>query len=125
MRLRRQIALVVGFFFAGWGGATQARDGGPTVSGTTYTFVTVDSVTAQGSLIHVTGILKGEATPSTHGAQFYYLSGNYAYAAQMIAACERKALLAMSKPGQYQLVLQDGPSAGSLESSCTLTRVNP
>jgi hypothetical protein len=105
--------------------SARAGDGSPRVSGTTYVFVTVDAVTAQGNSIFVTGILKGDAAPSTHSASFYETSGDDAFAALMVSACERKALLAMSKPGQYLLALQDSPGVFMFNSSCTLARVSP
>lgn len=62
-------------------------------------YMTVDAVSLDGSTIKVTGVVQGEATPSSHSIQF-----NLGTAADQIAAreaCGRLLLLALSKPGQY------------------------
>jgi len=82
-------------------------------------FVTVDSVQVVEYRVVVTGILQGDAAPSTYSVQSNVAGTQPAFAQN----CQQQALLAMAKPGQYLLELY---SAGSLTSStCKLTRVNP
>jgi hypothetical protein len=85
----------------------------------TYTFVTVDEVQTYARTVRVTGILQGEASPTTTEISFGYV---ILTDVDQVAACERKALLAMAKPGQYLLKLQ--PGNYSFVPRCTLTRVN-
>ncbi len=90
-------------------------------SASPYVFVTVDSVKAEASRLWITGILQGEAAPVQKYVMFS--SASYGDAVAQVAACERKALMAMAKPGQYLLAVHDG---GSFRvTTCTLTRVNP
>jgi hypothetical protein len=87
------------------------------VSASWQVFTTVDSVEGNLNSLKVTGVLQGDSAPTTQNLVF---SGTESVAAA--AACERKALLAMSKPGQY-LFSALWASAGSC--SCKLTRVGP
>lgn len=83
----------------------------------TLTFATVDGVEWYGTAqLRITGILQGEAAAST---RIVYANS----ALESAAACERKALLAMSKPGQYVLTVTQ-PSATSA-FACGLTRAAP
>jgi hypothetical protein len=83
-------------------------------------FVTVDAVQLLESKVVVTGIVQGDAAPSTYAVIGYSgASGNsYAFA----LTCQQQALLAMAKPGQYLLEIFFG---NGFASSCKLTRVNP
>jgi hypothetical protein len=84
-------------------------------------FVTVDAVQVKYYQVIVTGIVQGEATPST-----YYVQANASDAAAnmgFMQACQQQALLAMSKPGQYLLEILQSGSMGA--STCKLTRVSP
>jgi len=84
-------------------------------------FVTVDAVQVKYYQVIVTGIVQGEATPSTYYVQ---LSASDAAASTgFMQACQQQALLAMSKPGQYLLEIADGTSYVS--SRCKLSRVSP
>lgn len=85
-----------------------------------YVFATVDAVSSQNSQLKVTGILQGQAAATEVTANFSYGTD---YAAANVAAqtCERKALLAMAKPGQYLF----GISYSYGTWICKLTRVNP
>jgi hypothetical protein len=93
-------------------------------SATPYVFVTVDEVYTEGHKLYVTGILQGDATATTQGLNFYNSGSAGADGADILAACERKALLAMAKPGQYLFKLTPGMYS-YYYPRCTLTRVNP
>lgn len=85
------------------------------------TFVTVDSVQLRSNGVNVTGLLEGEATPTT---VFVATNGSSdtGPSAGLAAACQRTALLVMLKPGQFQLRLD--PMFSSY-SWCTLVKVAP
>lgn len=123
----RTIALFAGLLLASAGLASTAS--AQTASGTAYVFTTVDEVAAQGNYVYVTGILQGDSTPSTKWIQFYSsTSSGPGYSTAMdgsvlASSCERKALLAMSKPGQYLLKIQGNSS--SAVPVCALIKVNP
>lgn len=88
---------------------------------TQYTFTTVDAVEMSGSILFVTGIQSGDSAPTTVKVSFAYSSdigANQGFA----AACERKALLAMTKPGQYLFSFKPGPWPWP---TCALSRVQP
>lgn len=81
----------------------------------TYVFETVDSIDAYSSVgLRVTGILQGEATPRT--VSLVASSSNFE---GLTRACERYALIAMSRPGQYYLEARRG---GTYLEGCKLTR---
>jgi hypothetical protein len=84
-------------------------------------FATVDSVKLESYKVIITGIIQGEAAPSS----YWVMNGTYPdYAASMgfAQACQQQALLAMSKPGQYLLeLIQVSSSVGH----CKLSRVTP
>jgi hypothetical protein len=64
---------------------------------------TVDAVeTGSNSSIVVTGVIAGQGTPTT---TFYSLGSSSAGGVDPAARCDRLALLAMSKPGKFQLVM--------------------
>lgn len=85
-----------------------------------WTFETVDDVqvytnTSYASpqvTVTVTGIVQGESAATTHSAMIVD------EARATAEACERMALLALSKPGQYRFTL-------SGVSGCKLARVAP
>jgi hypothetical protein len=80
-------------------------------------FVTVDAIEMDANLT-ITGILQGEAQPSTLAFAWTY-SSTYSFREE----CQRAALLVMTKPGQYLFQVRQN-YAGSLPI-CKLTRVNP
>jgi hypothetical protein len=84
----------------------------------TKVFVTVDSVKLEVYRVTITGIVQGEATPST----FYVQGPSNSIADPNVFAqsCQQQALLAMAKPGQYLLTIY-----ASTSPSCQLTRVTP
>lgn len=86
-----------------------------------YTFTTVDAVEMTGYFLVVTGVQSGDSAPTTVKVGFSYISdlgANQGFA----AACERKALLAMTKPGQYLFSLKAGSWSWP---TCALSRVQP
>lgn len=87
---------------------------------TTFVFATVDSVDLDGNQFQVTGILQGEAAPTTR--TFLIPIPGDGSGVSRTQSCERKALLVMSKPGQYLLEIRQ-PVYYSL--GCRLTRVTP
>jgi len=80
-------------------------------------FVTVDAIEME-TYLSITGVLQGEAQPSTLAFNWYYTSTS-----SLREECHRAALLAMTKPGQYLFQVRQ-TYAGSLPT-CKLTRVNP
>jgi hypothetical protein len=84
-----------------------------------YVFETVDSYDLESNVwLKVTGILKGEAAPRTIAVTASY-SGAYE---QHVRACERLALMAMSKPGQYYFELRRASYSPLPLNGCKLTR---
>jgi hypothetical protein len=84
-----------------------------------YVFTTVDAVDLNSITLTVTGVLEGESAPSSHSV--YFVSSAPLGDAQL-SGCERKALLAMSKPGQYTFSITQLTQYGV---SCKLARVAP
>jgi hypothetical protein len=84
-------------------------------------FATVDSVQVEPYRLTITGIIQGEAVPSSYWVQ-YGGYGDYAAAWTFVQICQQQALLAMSKPGQYLLDIYPGSSS---LSHCKLSRVAP
>lgn len=92
---------------------------------TPYPFETVDSYDVRGgpSQVVVTGVLQGEAAPTTLTFRYSATSSSSYESPRTFERCERMALLAMSKPGQYLLELrQEYSSAYSYQVGCKLTR---
>lgn len=96
----------------------------------TYVFETVDSYDIYGDRreVKVTGIISGEAAPRTvtitYNAVGSTSSGSDEFGAKRtFERCERFALMAMSKPGQYLFELrQESSSVSTLHVGCKLTR---
>jgi hypothetical protein len=68
--------------------------------------------------------LKGDAAPSTRNV-FYNCASNYNDNSELmirLQSCERLALLAMTKPGQYLLEVE---ASNYYMPGCKLTRVSP
>ncbi|HSD22506.1 MAG TPA: hypothetical protein VLC54_20820 [Anaeromyxobacter sp.] len=85
---------------------------------TRYVFVAVDAIEIQYTTVRVTGVVDGESAARTVTASFY--SGTTSV--DQVAACERLALLAMTRPGQFRFeILQ----ASSSTVVCKLARVTP
>jgi len=82
-------------------------------------FATVDSVSLAGYHLEITGVVQGEAAPSVWGV--YWTAGGDPTG--WAAMCQRNALLALSKPGQFLLEIKWGGSSGT--AVCKLTRVTP
>jgi hypothetical protein len=81
---------------------------------TVYLFTTVDAVAVYGNRLTITGILQGTPAPVDVPVDFSSYQGAF-------EGCHRAALLAMEKPGLYQLELK----AGFTTAPCKLIRVNP
>lgn len=104
------------------------------VLNTVYRFETVDSFELQGSpesaiysgyrsYVTVTGTLQGQSTPTT--LRFAYslsVPSTSSDATRTHERCERFALLAMNKPGQYLLELRQENNFGN-HLGCKLTRL--
>jgi hypothetical protein len=99
--------------------AGRARAAIPPYAYTAKVFATVDAVAVQGAYVIVTGIVQGEEAPSTWAAAYSSSTG-----VDFVAACQRNALIAMAKPGQYLLEIQylSSTSGGSV---CKLSRATP
>lgn len=86
---------------------------------TRYVFVAVDAVEIQSTTVRVTGILDGESAVQTVTATFSLGSSTV----DQVAACERLALLAMTRPGQFRFEIQAGATYSA--GVCKLARVTP
>ncbi len=82
-------------------------------------FTTVDEVSVNASAIVVTGIVEGEQAPSTWAAS----AASTTTPMEWASACQRSALIAMAKPGQYRLEIK--ASTGYTIPVCKLSRVAP
>lgn len=91
---------------------------------TTYAFQTVDAVKLEGSnsYFRVTGILVGESAPVE---KLFVLNGTSgAYQLDVIAQCERMAMLSMARPGYY--LFEITPATSSFATpTCKLSRAVP
>lgn len=84
-----------------------------------FIFETVDSYDLETNVwFKVTGIIQGEAVPRPISVSANY-SGAYE---QHVRACERLALMAMSKPGQYHFELRRSTYTPIQLMGCKLTR---
>lgn len=93
-----------------------------------YVFVTVDSVSVQGNDIVVTGILEGESAPVERFKSVAVAGAGSDLSSAVSAAqnCQRLALMAMAKPGQYRFEMVDVPAPlYGYETRCKLSRVVP
>lgn len=85
-------------------------------------FTAVDSFRISINRLEVTGIVEGETAPRQVRFDFGSASTNTSVVAQR-QSCERLILLAIAKPGQY--VLQMEEVGGTSYALCTLERVVP
>jgi hypothetical protein len=84
----------------------------------TYVFTTIDAVARQSeAVIYLTGVLEGASGPTQ------ILLRSYSSSVGGIDACERSAVMLMTKPGQYRLEAW----AGSISALtyCRLVKLNP
>jgi hypothetical protein len=96
----------------------------------TYVFETVDSYDIYGDRreVKVTGIISGQAEPSTITLTYNAVASSSNPSDELGAKrtferCERFALMAMSKPGQYLLELrQESTLSSTYHIGCKLTR---
>ena len=65
------------------------------------TYDTVDAVEVYGGTVAVTGIISGQAAPST--LRYTIQNGADSNTTEAAARCDRLALLVIAKPGKYQL----------------------
>ncbi len=79
-------------------------------------FMTIDAVRVSAGNITVIGVAQGQSAQSQQSIQFVY--GTETAKAAALEACHRQLLLALSRPGQYVLVL---PTAGW----CTVALATP
>jgi len=104
-----------------WSGAALAQTA-PTVA--TTSFVAIDAVTVDHSTLAVTGVIEGEPAAVTREFHFAFTNYSSTHPYEQRQSCERLALLAMSKPGQYVFKV-------TVESyrwdypSCSLARATP
>jgi hypothetical protein len=94
-----------------------ARDATAQTTVTVYVFTTVDAVKSSVDRLYITGILEGTSTPATRAIQVAY-SQYYSH----LENCERLAMLAMTKPGQYVLEITRPSSS---YDTCELRRATP
>ena len=104
---------IIGLLFVSWTPA--AAD---TYAYSSAVYDTVDAIEVRGlNWITVTGIIAGQGAPST---LTYQLEGGSYAGTDAAARCDRLALLAMSKPGKFQLVMKYGYLSGLDAFSCKL-----
>ena len=96
--------------------------GVPTVAQTTttYTFAAVDAVKMDYTELQVTGVLEGSTDPIDITVSCRS-AASYGYCTQQMEICNKYALLAMMKPGQYQLQWEPYWYG----DRCALKRVSP
>lgn len=92
--------------------------------GGVYVFETVDSYDVQGSYMRLTvqGVQQGQETPSSVTFGYTINSSSTSDHPRSFERCERLALLAMSKPGQYLLEVRQENYFSTLNIGCRLTR---
>lgn len=95
----------------------------------TYVFETVDSYDISGERreVKITGIISGEAAPRTVTLMYNAANTGTTYSDEIASKrtferCERFALMAMSKPGQYLLEMRQESNATYSYIGCKLTR---
>ncbi|WP_242345096.1 hypothetical protein [Anaeromyxobacter terrae] len=88
---------------------------------TRYVFVAVDAVEHKGNLFTVTGVLDGESDARTIAVSFN--TSVSAYYRDDVATCQRLALLAMTRPGQFRFELVPGSTYSY--PACKLARATP
>lgn len=86
---------------------------------TRHVFVAVDALEVKSNQFTVTGVVDGESAPRTVSL---YLSSSSTTSRDDLAACQRLALLAMTKPGQYRFEMLQ---SSSYLVACKLARVTP
>jgi hypothetical protein len=88
--------------------------------GSAAVYDTVDSIGVWGRRITVTGIISGQAAPSTFQYPIFEESGGASGTLSDAAnRCDRLALLAMSKPGKFQFAMEHPNFSSSFR--CALT----
>ncbi len=113
---RSWMAAAVAVLLLALGAAARAQ-----TTRSSYVFVTVDAVASEISRLRVTGLVEGEVAAREVLIMFSSGTG-YDAVATYVQTCERKALLAMAKPGQY---LFEVNSLDTLYPVCKLTHRNP
>jgi hypothetical protein len=83
-------------------------------------FVAVDAVETGYQRLTITGIVIGEASPTTR--EFYFSATSPSQFEVQLASCVRLALLALNKPGQFVFQVEY-VSSGS--PKCKLARATP
>jgi hypothetical protein len=95
----------------------------PAMPANTVTFVAVDALRVEDNKLYVTGVVTGEAAASERGFTFYTTTGQTSYSLR--ESCERLALVAMAKPGQYTFEIAGYSATNGSNAKCKLTRVSP
>ena len=85
-----------------------------------YVFVAVDAVETRANLFTVTGVIDGES--EARAVTFTFSDSSSTTARVDVAACQRLALLAMTRPGQFRFEVA---SANYYYPACKLARVRP
>jgi len=96
-------------------------------NGETVVFVAVDAMQVQDNYLVLTGVVEGDAAPSTRFVNFQLSSSYATIAAPNLESCQRLALTAMERPGRYRLEVTQGRGGyvTPIESGCRLVRVQP
>ena len=94
---------------------------------TAYVFTTVDAVLREVGYLTITGVRDGESAAAVHRLPLGPItsSSNPTNPSDIGESCERKALLAMAKPGAYVLRVEVSSYPSSYYTKCTLARAEP
>jgi outer membrane lipoprotein-sorting protein len=88
-----------------------------------HVFVAVDAFEIRATTVKVTGVLDGESAAKTITVSFYV--GSSSGTVDQVTACERLALLAMTRPGQFRFEIEGSAGGGYTVAACKLARVMP
>ncbi|WP_041448489.1 hypothetical protein [Anaeromyxobacter sp. Fw109-5] len=87
-----------------------------------HVFVAVDALEIRANLFTVTGVLDGES--EARAVTFTFSSSSTSSERDDVAACQRLALLAMTRPGQFRFEVAGGTTYYQYPA-CKLARVTP
>jgi hypothetical protein len=87
-----------------------------------HVFVAVDALEMKANVFTVTGVIDGESEPRT--VTFTFSSSSTSSERDDVSACQRLALLAMTRPGQFRFEVAGGTTYYQYPA-CKLARVTP
>jgi hypothetical protein len=87
-----------------------------------YVFVAVDALETKANVFTVTGVIDGES--EARAITFTFSTSSSTTSRDDVAACQRLALLAMTRPGQFRFEVAGGTTSYQYPA-CKLSRVTP